>query len=204
MPNRLIVNEDGGRLGFLLDRGLPETLAHAEGFTSPFAGEELADLRWYLEEYLRAPYAVWEERGSEIANQLDGFGRELFTRLFGPGQPGRDAYLKIEDAKDWELWLASTDPGFLGLPWELMQDPAKGEPLAFSLAGINRTLPGRTDPLQVPAAATLRVLMVIARPKGEEDAGYRAVARPLFDKLGAVAGKVEIELCRPPSFARSR
>jgi tetratricopeptide (TPR) repeat protein len=44
--------------------------------------------------------------------------------------------------------------------------------------------------------------MVIARPKGEEDAGYRAVARPLFDKLDAVAGKVEVELSRPPTFAR--
>ena len=39
----------------------------------------------------------------------------------------------------------------------------------------------------VRAGETLRVLMVIARPKGEEDAGYRSIARPLFEKIRAVA-----------------
>jgi hypothetical protein len=42
--------------------------------------------------------------------------------------------------------------------------------------------------------------MLIARPYGERDAAYRAVARPLFQKLEAVAGKVEVDLVRPPTL----
>ncbi len=202
MPNRLIVTEDQGRLSFILDRGLPQQIASAEGFTSPFAGEELEDLRWYVEDYLGAPYAVWEDRGAEVDMALADWGKSLFNRVFGTGQPGRDAYIQLTVGQEWELWLASKNPAFLGLPWELMCDPEGDKLLAFSLAGINRTLPDRKDALEVGAANTLRVLMVIARPKGDQDAGYRAVARPLFDKLDAVAGKVEVELCRPPTFAR--
>ena len=202
MPNRLIVAEDQGRLSFILDRGLPQQIASAEGFTSPFAGEELEDLRWYVEDYLGAPYAVWEDRGAEVDMALADWGKSLFNRVFGTGQPGRDAYIQLTVGQEWELWLASKNPAFLGLPWELMCDPEGDKLLAFSLAGINRTLPDRKDALEVGAANTLRVLMVIARPKGDQDAGYRAVARPLFDKLDAVAGKVEVELCRPLNFAR--
>jgi hypothetical protein len=30
----------------------------------------LEDLRWYLEDYLRAPFGVWEDRGPRVASQL--------------------------------------------------------------------------------------------------------------------------------------
>jgi hypothetical protein len=45
------------------------------------------------------------------------------------------------------------------------------------------------------------VLLVIARPLGEADVGYHAVARPLLEKRAAVAGEVAIDLLRPPTFA---
>jgi hypothetical protein len=131
---------------------------------------------------------------------FQAWGGRLFESLFGPGRPGRDAYLTAAGSPPYEFWLSSTDPRFLGLPFELMREPGKPEPLALTIAGINRTLPGPTAPLELQHSESLRVLMVIARPLGEKDAAYRSVARPLFEKVQAVAGKVAIDLVRPPTF----
>ena len=51
---------------------------------------------WYLEDYLVAPYAVYEERGQQIHDRLRKWGEALFDSLFGAGKPGRDLYLKAE------------------------------------------------------------------------------------------------------------
>jgi hypothetical protein len=52
----------------------------------------------------------------------------------------------------------------------------------------------------VPPGEVLRVLMVIARPAGGRDVGYQMVARPLLERLGAVRGKVALDVLRPPTL----
>jgi hypothetical protein len=47
------------------------------------------------------------------------------------------------------------------------------------------------DPLEV-TDRRLRVLMVISRPLGISDVGYKMVARPLLDRLDAVRGEVDL------------
>ena len=51
----------------------------------------LEDLRWYLEDYLRAPFGVCEERGPQVQARLAGWGEAVFAAVFGGG-PARDAY----------------------------------------------------------------------------------------------------------------
>ena len=51
----------------------------------------------YLEDYLIAPYAVYEERGRGIEARLPEWGHSLFESLFGAGKPGHDAYLKSRE-----------------------------------------------------------------------------------------------------------
>ena len=46
----------------------------------------------------------------------------------------------------------------------------------------------------------LRVLMVISRPAGTSDVGYRMIARPLLERLKAVRGQVDLVVLRPPSL----
>ena len=93
----------------------------------------------------------------------------------------------------------SADPGWLGLPWELMRDGAG--PVALGVGGISRSLPvaGGAGTLEVPGGQ-LRVLMVISRPRGTEDVGYQMVARPLLERLEAVRGEVDLTVLRPPTF----
>jgi tetratricopeptide (TPR) repeat protein len=95
----------------------------------------------------------------------------------------------------------SASPGLLGLPWELMADPAKATPLALDLAGMNRSLPVQVsaETIAVPEGR-LRVLIVISRPAGIGDVGYRMIARPLLERLEAVRGQVNLVVLRPPTL----
>ena len=159
--------------------GAPERVALAR-LAWPLDRDALEDLRWYLEDYLLAPFGVWEERGPAVRGRLAGWGDEVFGSLFGAG-PARDAYQRARD-QGLEVVLRSADPGLLALPWELMRDSAG--PVALGAGGISRSLPvaGGAGTLEV-AGGRLRVLMVICRPAGTRDVGYQMVARPLLERL---------------------
>jgi tetratricopeptide (TPR) repeat protein len=157
------------------------------------------DLRWYLEDYLIAPFAVYEERGQQIRMRLRQWGETLFNSIFGPGQPGRDAYLQAQGGPP-ELSLISRSPTFLALPWELVKDPARETPLVLAMPAFDRTVSIAGASTPVPPGDVLRVMMVIARPAGSKDVGYQMVARPLMERLGAVRGKVELDVLRPPTL----
>jgi tetratricopeptide (TPR) repeat protein len=152
-----------------------------------------------LEDYLIAPFAVYEQRGQAVSAKLPEWGRALFEGVFGAGKPGRDAYLKSREGA-CELVLRSHSPAFLGLPWELLQDPQRATPLALELSAIDRTLIAAGAAAAVPPGEALRVLMVIARPAGLQDIGYQMIARPLLERLSAVRGQVELEVLRPPTL----
>ncbi|HEX4703006.1 MAG TPA: tetratricopeptide repeat protein [Pseudonocardiaceae bacterium] len=167
--------------------------------------DELADLRWYLEDYLSAPFGVYEGRGARVADRLSDWGEVMFTALFGAG-PGQQAYLglRMRAAAPGrpEIVLRSASPAWLGLPWELLRDPRLPAPLALDGIGLSRGLPdGASHDVFDVGGQRLRVLMVIARPADTRDVGYRMIARPLLRRLAVVRGKVELEVLRPPTLA---
>jgi hypothetical protein len=109
---------------------LPELVSRVP-VSWPLGAEALEDLRWYLEDYLLAPFGVWEDRGPLVRGKLAGWGDEVFGSVFGAG-PARDAYQRARD-RGLEVVFRSADPGLLGLPWELMRDGAG--PVALGIAG---------------------------------------------------------------------
>ena len=178
------------------DGGIPEEMSQAP-LAWPFDADALEDLRWYLEDYLQAPYGVWEERGPGVREKLAGWGNLVFGSIFRDG-PARDAYQRARD-RGLEVVFRSAEPALLGLPWELMRDGAGM--VALGAGGISRSLPvaGGAGTLDVPGGK-LRVLMVISRPAGASDVGYQMVARPLLERLDAVRGEVSLTVLRPPTF----
>jgi hypothetical protein len=150
-----------------------------------------------LEDYLLAPYGVWEERGPAVREKLPQWGKQVFGSVFADG-PARFAYERARD-RGMEVIFRSTNPGLLGLPWELMRDG--NGPVAMGAGGISRSLrvADSAGTLEVPGGK-LRVLMVISRPEGTRDVGYQMVARPLLERLEAVRGEVELTVLRPPTF----
>ncbi|HEV2809892.1 MAG TPA: tetratricopeptide repeat protein [Acidimicrobiales bacterium] len=167
----------------------------------PLDAEALDDLRWYLEDYLRAPFGVYGDRGPKVAAQLRPWGEAIFGTLFGSG-PARDAYVRVRERNAGaEVVLRSSAPAFLGLPWELLADPARPTPLALDLMGVTRSLPAERLPAAFSATGErLRVLMVICRPRAGADVGYRMIARPLLERLDAVRGQVDLAVLRPPTL----
>ncbi|MFI6501564.1 tetratricopeptide repeat protein [Nonomuraea typhae] len=169
----------------------------------PLDEQALEDLRWYLEDYLRHPFAVYSDRGTDIAAKLPGWGESVFEAIFGSA-PVRAAYATVRArGNPVEVVLQSSAAQRLGLPWELMCDPSRGRPLVLDQVALTRSLPAADLSEAFPAGGTrLRVLMVISRPAGERDVGYQMIARPLLERLEAVRGKVDLLVLRPPTLDR--
>jgi hypothetical protein len=95
----------------------------------PLGSDALEDLRWYLEDYLSAPFGVYDDRGVRVAGQFEVWGEAIFDALFSSA-PARQAYRRLrEGGHDLEVVLRSSSPALLALPWELMADPERGKPL---------------------------------------------------------------------------
>ncbi|WP_143204108.1 CHAT domain-containing protein, partial [Streptomyces kebangsaanensis] len=169
----------------------------------PLDAEALEDLRWYLEDYLRAPFGVYGDRGPDIARRLPEWGAQIFESLFRSG-PARDAYIRARArGGSLEIVLRSGAAAVLGLPWELMVDPGRPSPLALDGVAVTRSLPNaKLGEVSRFRDRDLRVLMVISRPLGAGDVGYQMIARPLLRRLEAVRGQVELTVLRPPTLER--
>ncbi len=203
VADRLVVDLDAAgwaSVSAWLDGESPRVVGAPVALTRPLDSGELADLRWYLEDYLRVPFGVYEQRGPRIAERLPEWGQAMFAALFGQG-PGRDAYRAVRTRDTAaELVVRSTDPSWLSLPWELLHDPALPAPLALDGMVLSRALStGHMDGTFGTGGQRLRVLMVISRPDGDRDVGYQMIARPLLRRLSAVRGQVEVEVLRPPT-----
>jgi tetratricopeptide (TPR) repeat protein len=187
-------------VGSWLDGELPG-LGEASDLAWPLDEDALEDLRWYLEDYLRAPFGVYGERGPKVQARLAGWGEAVFSAVFGAGA-ARDAYVRMRARQAGvEIVFRSSSPALLGWPWELMHDPGQPTPLALDVRGISRSLPVAESAETVPVPeGKLRVLMVISRPAGAGDVGYQMIARPLLHRLEAVRGQVDLVVLRPPTL----
>ncbi|MHC4717074.1 MAG: CHAT domain-containing protein [Planctomycetota bacterium] len=205
MNTRLIIQETGGqvRVGVLPAGQLaPSWAGQAEAWEAPLSAEQAEGLRWYLEDYLTAPFAVWEDRGENIRRALPDWGKGLFRSVFGDG-PRAEKYGEVRNGA-FDIWIESDSPGFLALPWELLCDPADGRHLAVEGTGINRTISATTQESTAADSKTLRVLMVIARPERTADVDYQMIARPMLKRLALVSGRVELDVLRPPTVEALR
>jgi tetratricopeptide (TPR) repeat protein/tRNA A37 threonylcarbamoyladenosine biosynthesis protein TsaE len=207
--DRLIVDIDSGgaaSVSVWLEGEVPRDIGSVE-LRWPLAAEDGESLRWYVEDFLRAPFGVYEEQGPRIEGSLRGWGEQIFGALFGE-DPVRDAFVAARTAaaasrRGLEVVFQSSEPGWLGLPWELMRQPGDPEPLVLGGVAVSRALPAtRIGESFQPDVKdrSLRVLMVISRPEGEADVGFQMVARPLLQRLEAVRGYVELTVLRPPTL----
>jgi hypothetical protein len=211
VPDRLLVDIDrDGRaqVSAWLEGELPAPVGDPVELEWSLTADELEDLRWYLEDYLRAPFGVYEDRGPLIAAQLPEWGQRIFNGLFGLSS-ARDAYVAIRTRAALggrpELVVRSEHAGWMALPWELISDPAVSAPVVLDALTVSRSLPaGAVGQGFAVGGERLRVLMVISRPRGAGDVGYRMIARPLLQRLEAVRGQVDLVVLRPPRLERLR
>ncbi|WP_459799803.1 tetratricopeptide repeat protein [Herbidospora sp. RD11066] len=163
------------------------------GFACP---PDPPDLRWYLEDYLRAPYGVDSSRGLTEAARLATWGEALFEAVFGSGD--RRAVYEAARAGEEpvELVIRAVSPDHLALPWELLRDPARARFLALDGVAVVRGRPG-TDPAEPLSHVGDRLRVLTVPVRGD----HPMISRPLLDRLGEA---VDLVVLRPPTVARLR
>ncbi|HBE59112.1 MAG TPA: hypothetical protein DEA78_25765, partial [Cyanobacteria bacterium UBA11159] len=203
--NCLRINHEGDSIQLFWQQGKANPRhAPAVTFTHPFDKQALADLRWYLEEYLRFPYGLADDTAAKIEEKLQNWGEELFELVFRSSEKAREFFqaATFDGLNQCELVITSDNPEVLMLPWELLYSPSDRNFLAPSLAGMSRSLSDyavRAEMGDLPQDK-LNILLVIARPYGERDIGLKTIARPLFESIAQIRKKVNIKVLRPPSF----
>jgi tetratricopeptide (TPR) repeat protein len=180
------------------DRGQETTV----DFAFVLEARQRHDLRWYLEEYLLAPYSEFLSRAQRVEAWLPGVGADLFRAVFSTDE-ARDLYGSVKnDLDNTRILIDAASPEGISLPWELLRDPAHGEhgELIRNAAAFARGDMARKRQLAPrPDGKTLNVLYVLSRPEGEEDVPFHAVARPLV-ALMRDNEHVHFEVLRPPTF----
>lgn len=172
-------------------------------FQQPFDEENAAELRWYLEDYLQFPYGIFPDNAVKIEQKLQQWGQQLFELVFRSTEKGREFFQEAtrEGLDNCELGIISDNAEVLNLPWELLYSPDY-QFLAPSLAGMYRSLSSQGVKAPLPAMPNdqLNILLVIARPEGEQDVGFKTIARPLLAALQPIRQRVNLKVLRPPSL----
>src|SRR5262249_788004 len=78
----------------------------------PVDAQAVEDLGWYLEDYLRAPFGVWGDRGPAVRGKLATWGDQVFGSVFGSGS-ARFVFERARE-KGLELVFRSANPDMLG------------------------------------------------------------------------------------------
>ena len=172
-------------------------------FKHPFDSKVLADLRWYLEEYLRFPYGLEPEKAKKIEQQLQAWGQQLFDLVFRSTDKAREFFQEATRAglDKCEISIVSDNPAVLNLPWELLFTPDY-QFLAPLLAGMYRSLSEyavRAD-MGGMSDEQLNILLVVARPYGAKDINFQTIARPMLEALKPIQKQVNLTVLRPPSL----
>jgi len=138
----------------------PEVAGDPVPFSSLFGAAEREDLRWYLEDYLIAPYAVYEQRGLAVEARLPSGARRCSKACSAPQARARclRQIARGADRAGDHVEIA----GFLEPSMGVAARSQRPTPLALELAAIDRTLVVEGAAAPVPPGEVLRVLMVIA------------------------------------------
>ena len=150
--------------------------------TPTLTAADLAEHRWYLEDYIIYPGAGDHARARVFEQRLEAFGQELRRALFHDGIDVLRDLVREASPGPRVLTLTSEDPGALSLPWELLRDDKSA--LVFQDVVIRRALPVKVavKAATIPALP-LRILLVIARPTDAGQIDARSSAGPMMDAL---------------------
>jgi tetratricopeptide (TPR) repeat protein len=190
-------------LEFVID-GAPRQTATVE-FKFRMTEQDQADLRWYLEDFLQYPQDPAPTIAARIEGRMAEIGTELFNSVFPrDNDHARDLWAILrEKLDDTHIEVNTSVEGATAVPWELIRDPKTDTPLALRAAVFVRAHPQPAQRPQVPKkeSGPIRILLVICRPRAEDDVPFRSVASRLIKGLSEEArATYQLDVLRPPTF----
>ena len=157
------------------------------------------DVKWYLENYLELPLGGNISVAERTEAALQAWGTDCFDAINQGRAAGFFLHARDDGLENLTLTITSDDPNILSWPWEALHSPDDGF-LALRCR-IERQLSELGD--TVPPHASLpkdriNILLVIARPFGDEDVGFHSLARPMVEAVKSFP--VHLDVLRPPTF----
>jgi tetratricopeptide (TPR) repeat protein len=168
--------------------------------TEPFSPQEEQQLEWYFEEWLVYPM-LNTVKAEQAADSVENYGQKLFKQVF---QTNFDAYSEYRQLrgklKQVQIEIESQTPEFQALHWEALRDPELPRPFGVDCVMLRKS----TKPVPVSAyvqpSPVINLLVVTARPKEENDVGYRTISRSLIEAIEKCQLRVNVELLRPGTY----
>ncbi|MDB9452611.1 tetratricopeptide repeat protein [Dolichospermum circinale] len=184
--------------------GFAASLSFGDGeydiiITDPFTPQEERELEWYFEEWLVYPI-VDTVKAERAKNSVKIYGEKLFDQVF----QDRKAYSKYQQLKNnlsqVQIEIVSKTPEFQALHWEALQEPNLPRPLAVDCVMLRKSVNSAVGSVNLPTSPVINLLVVVARPDEEKDAGYRTISRPLVELIENGQLRVNVELLRPGTY----
>jgi len=193
-------------IAFEPNRGARRTATASFGFK--LTAQDHQDIRWYLEDYLQYPQEPAPTIAARIEKRMTEIGVELFTALFEPSDDAtgdaRDLWATLRtELSETRVEIVTSVQEATSIPWELIRDPKTNTALALRARAFVRAQPQAVQEPYVPEsdAERIRILLVICRPKRDDDVPFRSVATRLIKGLSDDArARFQLDVLRPPTF----
>jgi hypothetical protein len=185
------------RVEIALEHDGPRT-AVTSTFDLPITPQDAEDLRKYQEAYLDP------ETADRVEQRMADLGEALFKGIFFATHDATRLWHRISDRlADTRVEVVTAVRHAASVPWELIRDPDTSTPIALEARAFVRAHPSPVKSARSveAAAGPIRILVVICRPPGGNNPGFRSVARRLLRGLDDAAREsVAIDVLRPPTF----
>src|SRR5260370_14962662 len=167
--------------------------------SDPFTKEEDAELEWYFEEHLRFPF-LNQVRAQQAAESITRYGERLFEQVFAD----RGSYVEyrqcIQNGLDILQIEVMGSPQFHRWHWEALKDPKLPKALVLYGTMVRKNRVPQTLKASVRPSPTINLLIIVARPFGKRDVGYRTISRPLVETLRQAQVPIQIDIIRPGTY----
>jgi tetratricopeptide (TPR) repeat protein len=206
---QLTVGKNRYRVELILEEeGLTPSRVTAK-FKFQLSEQDQKDLRWYLEDYLEFPFEPNPKIAARVEQRMTAIGTELFKAVFHADDDARDLWAELRrNLNKTRVEISVEDvQEATSIPWELLRDPKTDMPLALQSQVFVRIPSNPSLRAQLPRLASqdepIRILLVICRPREEEDVPFRSVASRLVKSLSqAEQAFFQLEVLRPPTFGQ--
>jgi hypothetical protein len=176
----------------------------AAHFTFAIEPDDQKLIRWYFELYREGPVdTATQLKARRAERRLRELGGRLFQGVFDASQNTRLLWAAVvPELAGFRVEIVTDVPGATALPWETMTGPGTGQVLALDAGAMVRAHPQTALAPRLPKdEIPVRVLLVISRP-GVIDVPYRSVAHHLARLHEADSGSLQLDVLRPPTFAK--
>ena len=173
-------------------------------FQPPLDDAARQEIGWYFQDFLQDPFGPSRARGEAVESAFRNLGRLLFEVVFRGNPEAEAAFSRAvaEGMSEWRLSIVSERPAFLGLPWELMNDPAAGYPASQLASVTRRAAPGPIPSFDADLPAGQFNVLQVSPTSGAAEPGRNPgrMSREALKALESLEAEVELERLRPASF----